>query len=69
MYNKYDLYSKTDDIYDINSLKTYYMNLINKYSRILICLYNYHQLKGYTVLFIKFIASFITFIHFINIFI
>ena len=30
-FNKYDLYSKCDDILDINTLKPYYMDLINKY--------------------------------------
>ncbi len=30
-FNKYDLYSKCDDIYDIDMLKPYYINLINKY--------------------------------------
>ena len=30
-FNKYDLYSKCDDIFDINALKPYYMNLIDKY--------------------------------------
>ena len=30
-FNKYDLYSKCDDIFDIASLISYYINLINKY--------------------------------------
>ncbi len=30
-FNKYDLYSKSDDIFDIEKLKPYYINLINKY--------------------------------------
>ena len=30
-FNKYDLYSKCDDIYDIDMLKQYYMDLVNKY--------------------------------------
>ena len=31
LFNKYDLYSKSDDIYDIEKLKPYYMSLIKKY--------------------------------------
>tara|TARA_B100000524_G_scaffold336735_1_gene226896 strand:- start:3151 stop:4896 length:1746 start_codon:yes stop_codon:yes gene_type:complete len=31
LFNKYDLYSKSDDIYDIEKLKPYYINLITKY--------------------------------------
>ena len=30
-FNKYDLYSKCDEIYDIDMLKQYYMDLIKKY--------------------------------------
>lgn len=30
-FNKYDLYSKSDEIFDIEKLKPYYMNLIKKY--------------------------------------
>ena len=31
LFNKYDLYSKTDVVQDVNSLKEYYTTLINKY--------------------------------------
>jgi len=31
LFNKYDLYSKSDTIYDYNALKEYYMRLIQKY--------------------------------------
>ena len=31
LFNKYDLYSKTDDIYDIEQLKPYYTGLVDKY--------------------------------------
>ena len=31
LFNKYDLYSKCDDIYDIEQLKPYYLSLIKKY--------------------------------------
>ena len=30
-FNKYDLYSKSDEIFNVEKLKPYYMNLINKY--------------------------------------
>ena len=30
-FNNYDLYSKCDDIIDMNESKQYYMNLIKKY--------------------------------------
>ena len=30
-FNKYDLYSKCDEIYDTNKLKDYYIGLINKF--------------------------------------
>jgi inositol oxygenase len=31
LFNKYDLYSKTDDIYDVEQLKPYYMGLIRQF--------------------------------------
>jgi inositol oxygenase len=31
LFNKYDLYSKCDDIFDIQELKPYYLKLIKKY--------------------------------------
>ena len=30
-FNKYDLYSKCDELYDIKAMKEYYSKLINKY--------------------------------------
>lgn len=33
LFNKYDLYSKCDEIYDIENLKPYYLSLIKKYFR------------------------------------
>jgi hypothetical protein len=30
-FNKYDFYSKCDEIYDVNKLKDYYMGLIKEH--------------------------------------